>query len=181
MLSVILLSFGLALDALSVSIIEGALIRENRVFLALKLAIVFGFFQAKMAGFGVLFGEVLFESIHRYGSFLSFLVFVILGFRMLKEAFEEKKIHNSRGLSWKSLLLLGVATSIDALVAGFTLPLMTVPPVLSVLIIGMITSLLCFPGAYFGAYLRVRFAKVPLEAVGGVFLIVLGVKTLITI
>ena len=178
MLSVLLLSFSLALDALSVSIAEGALGRGNRFTLGLKLALVFGFFQAGMSILGVLINGVFVEGLDKIDHWIVFTIFVILGLKMLKEAFEKDKTP-LKSLSWKVLFLLGLATSIDALAAGLTLPMLDLSIFLSVTSIGGITFALCYVGAIFGSFLSARFKTIPLEAVGGVFLIALGVNALL--
>lgn len=177
MLSVIVLSFSLALDALSVSIAEGALGRGNKFTLSLKLALVFGFFQAGMSMLGVLINGVFAEGLDKIDHWIAFTIFVLLGLKMFKEGFEKDKAP-LKSLSWKVLCLLGLATSIDALAAGLTLPILNSPVFLSVTLIGGITFALCYLGATFGSLLSARFKTIPLEAVGGIFLVVLGVNAL---
>ncbi|MFA4814526.1 MAG: manganese efflux pump MntP family protein [Candidatus Gracilibacteria bacterium] len=178
MLSVILLSFSLALDAVSVSIAEGAMGRENRLILGLKLALVFGLFQAGMAALGVMANGVFASGLDDIDHWIAFAIFILLGLNMLREAFDkDKKIPKT--LSWKVLFLLGIATSIDALAAGLTLPMFTFPVGLSVLLIGGVTFVLCYFAAFFGSSLKTRFKKIPLEAVGGVLLIGLGISALL--
>lgn len=177
MLSALILSFSLALDALSVSIAEGALGRTNKFTLGLKLALVFGFFQAGMSMLGVLITGVFVEGLDKIDHWIAFIIFILLGLKMFKEAFEKDKAP-LKSLSWKVLCLLGIATSIDALAAGLTLPMLDSPVVLSIALVGGVTFVLCYVGAVFGAFLSARFKIVPLEAVGGVFLMVLGVNAL---
>lgn len=178
MLSVVLLSIGLALDAVSVSVAEGASVKAKRGALALKLALVFGVFQAGMALAGVLILGFFKEGLWGLDRWIAFGIFSLLGLKMLKEAWSEEE-EDKKELSFKILILLGLATSIDSLAAGFTLPMLAFPVGGSVLLIGGITFLLSYLGAFFGGLLSRTFTRLPLEALGGVLLIALGIKSLL--
>jgi len=179
MISVLILSLVLALDALAVSIAEGAMVHKGEMNLALRLACVFGGFQAGMAFFGA-FLNILFSSVlNQVDHWLAFGIFCVLGLKMIQDGLSEKD-KKLAFLSWKVLLLLGLATSIDALAAGMTLELLSVPILASVLCIGAVTFILCLLGGLLGMSLKKLLVKVPLEILGGCFLIVLGVETLVT-
>lgn len=173
MFILLLLSVSLALDALSVSVTEGALVKDQRLHLAMKLGLTFGAFQAVMAFLGLLLNGLFMEWISPYASFVAAGIFFLLGVKMITEALahEEQK---SRVLSWGVLLLLGLATSIDAAAAGVTLPLMEIPTPLSVILIGVVTLVLCFLGALLGVSIKEKFSKLPLELFGGVLLMILA-------
>lgn len=179
MISVLILSLVLALDALAVSVAEGASVHKGKMNLALRLACVFGGFQAAMAFLGAFLNTLFSSVLNRVDHWLAFGIFCVLGLKMIQEGLSgtEKKL---AFLSWKVLFLLGLATSIDALAAGMTLELMSVPVLVSVLCIGVVTFVLCFLGTFLGMSLKKIFTKVPLEILGGCFLIVLGVQTLVT-
>lgn len=178
MLTVFLLSVSLALDALAVSVTEGALLREKKLPLALRLATVFGGFQSGMAFLGVFLNSLFAVFLSRIDEWLAFGIFLILGIKMIKEGLskEEKTLGF---LSWKVLLLLGLATSIDALAAGMTLNVLAVPVLLSVLTIGVVTFALCFLGTFLGVSIQKIFTRVPLEVLGGLFLIGLALQTVL--
>lgn len=178
MLSVVLLSLGLALDAVSVSIAEGAATKANRGVQAFKLAFTFGFFQSGMPLAGVLILGFFEEGLWGLDRWIAFGIFTLLGLKMFKEAWTEKE-ESKKELSLKILILLGIATSIDSLAAGFTLPMLDFPVGGSVFLIGIITFILSYLGAFFGGLLSRTFTKLPLEVMGGVLLIALGIKSLL--
>lgn len=177
MLTVFILSVSLALDALSVSITEGALVIEKRLTLAFKLALTFGAFQSGMALLGVGLNGLFAGTLDRVDHWIAFAIFLLLGLKMIKEGLsEEEKEH--RTLTWKVLFLLAFATSIDAGAAGMTLPLLGPAVSVSLILIGASTLVLCFFGTLLGSFLKKTFTKLPLEVIGGVVLILLAIKAL---
>lgn len=178
MLTVLILSVSLALDALSVSITEGALVKEKRLSLALKLALTFGLFQSGMALLGVGLNGLFAGTLDQVDHWIAFAIFLLLGLKMIKEGLSEEEKEHAQ-LTWKVLLLLAIATSIDAGAAGMTLPLLEPAVPLSLALIGVITLGMCFFGTLLGSYLKKTFTKLPLEVIGGGVLILLAIKALI--
>jgi manganese efflux pump family protein len=176
-LQIFLIAFGLAMDAFSVSIAGGMKAQRAKTSDALKVALFFGVFQAVMPVFGWLVGQAAKGFIAGIDHWIAFILLGIIGIKMIREAFddvnEEKNILDTR-----TLLLLSVATSIDALIVGITLNLLDVPFFISIIVIGAVTFVLCFLGYLFGKRLGMLFEK-KVEIIGGVVLIFIGLKILI--
>ncbi len=178
MLQVILIAHGLAMDAFAVSVSAGASVSGNRWLLALRLAAVFGLFQALMPLLGALAGERLSAVFSAYDHWIAFGLLAIIGGRMTREALTrhdcacEGRGHRS-DLNLGQTLTLGVATSIDALAVGISLGLLEIDIHLAVALIGCITFALCFIGVLFGSLLCNRLGR-RAELVGGLVLIAIG-------
>lgn len=172
-----IISVSVAMDALSVSIAGGIKSPKLKVIDAVKIAGFFGFFQAAMPLIGWLIGEVLSNVLNAITNWIAFALLTIIGIKMIKDSLdhhaEVKNILNN-----KTLTLLAIATSLDALIVGITLGIMKLPLLLSISVIGVITFLLCFLGYLFGSILGNKFGK-RIEIVGGIILIVIGVKVLL--
>ena len=180
--SIWLLAFGLSMDAMAVAAARGLAVRKIRLRHVALVAGFFGGFQALMPLFGWLLGSRVGNAIAAWDHWVIFALLGAIGGKMLWEAFYGK--HKEQPLEadafgLKVMLLLAIATSIDALAAGFVLPLMGAPLGFSLAAIGITTALLSalglFAGHHFGAALGSR-----LDALGGIVLIGLGAKTLVT-
>lgn len=178
---IFLLAFGLSMDAMAVSAARGLSVRQVRARHVLLVAGFFGGFQALMPLFGYLLGASVGRFITAWDHWIILLVLGGIGGKMLWEAFHpdtEDAPSEADAFGLKVMLLLAIATSIDALAAGFTLPLMGAPLGVSLAVIGVTTALLSglglFAGHRFGAALGSR-----LDALGGLVLIGIGIKTLI--
>ncbi len=182
MLQVVFIAHGLAMDAFAVSVSAGASITSNRWLLALRLALVFGLFQAAMPLIGALAGERLSTVFNAYDHWIAFVLLAIIGGRMVREALTrhdcacEGRGHRD-SLSMAQTLTLGVATSIDALAVGVSLGLLDVDIHTAVALIGGITFVLCFLGVLFGSMLCDRLGR-RAELAGGLVLIAIGVNIL---
>ncbi|NIM97564.1 MAG: hypothetical protein GTO24_05600 [candidate division Zixibacteria bacterium] len=173
------LAFGLAMDAFAVSISSGITIRNPRIENALKIAIFFGAFQAFMPVIGWLAGLGLRELISEVDHWIAFGLLSLIGCRMIYESTKvrsERKILNP--LSLGVLLVLSVATSIDALAAGVSLAFLEIPILFTVIIIGAVTLILSFVGVFVGDRSG-HFFENKAEFVGGLVLIGIGTKILI--
>ncbi len=178
-LTIIILAFALAMDAFAVSIICGAAYRRLRPRGAFQIALFFGAFQAVMPLVGALGGLGLKGYIAHYDHWLAFGLLAAIGSKMIYESFKIKSIEDKPDPTNISvLLLLSVATSIDALAVGITLPFIKVPIAAAVVIIGIVTFLL----SYFGVFLGKRighFFENKIQLAGGLVLIALGCKILL--
>jgi putative Mn2+ efflux pump MntP len=179
--AILLLAFGLSMDAMAVAAARGLAVRQIRFRHVAMVACFFGGFQALMPLFGWLLGSRVGHAIAAWDHWIIFVVLGGIGAKMLWEAFhgeEQAPLSEADAFGFKVMLLLAIATSIDALAAGFTLPLLGAPLGLSLAAIGITTALLSalglFAGHRFGAALGSR-----LDALGGLVLIGLGLKTLI--
>lgn len=175
----LLLSFGLAADACAASASRGLAAPRVNVRDVVALAICFGGFQAAMPALGAFLGERVGPLIERWDHWIAFALLALLGGKMIREAFAEGDDEASeRGaLTLPTLLTLGVATSIDALAAGITLPTMGLPVVPTIACIGAVTAALSAAGYFLGRRFGEVFGK-RLDVVGGLVLVGLGFKVL---
>lgn len=188
MLAALLLALGLAMDAVAVAALTGLNAGPDlRWRRTLRMPLCFGAFQAGMPLIGWLAGEAFVTLAVSWLPWIASAILVFLGGKMLiTTARTDVAANGSRtalrgaaALAWRPVLLLSIATSLDALAAGLTLPLLTVPVALAVSLIGVVTFLLAWLGFHAGR----RFHKLPghwLGAVGGLCLIGLGVKIVLS-
>jgi putative Mn2+ efflux pump MntP len=174
MIAAILLGLALAMDAFAVALTQGARHRPDGRS-ALAIAATFGLFQAAMPLIGWGIGAIGMAYLAAVDHWIAFGLLAFLGARMLGgHVGDEEAAH---ALTGRALLLAGVATSVDALAAGMTLPTLGVAPLLAVTLIGGITFVLSLAGAVLGR--RAGDAMGPwAERAGGVILIGLGCKIL---
>lgn len=178
MLEVLLLAFALSMDAFAVSIGLGVKSETFNKSLALKAAVFFGLFQALMPLLGYLASVGLSTFIESIDHWIAFILLSAIGGKMLYESFQEGTEDEIAIITNKVLLLLAIATSIDAMAAGFTLNLLQLNPFISMIIIGVITFIFSF----FGVFIGVKGGTViedKAEKIGGIILIGIGVKILI--
>lgn len=178
MIEVIILAVALSMDAFAVSIGLGSKNVPNRVFFALKVALFFGFFQGFMPLVGYLAGIGLESFIKEVDHWVAFVLLAFIGGKMIYESFGEEIENEICKVSNKILFTLAVATSIDALAAGFTLNLFDVSFVVSILLIGIITFIFSCIGVYLGS-VGGSFLESKAEFLGGTVLILIGLKILL--
>ncbi|MDD2891171.1 MAG: manganese efflux pump MntP family protein [bacterium] len=179
MLTYILIAFGLAMDAFAVSITSGAIIKNVKPVDALKIALFFGMFQMGMPLIGWFVGSYLDRFISSFDHWVAFGLLSLIGIKMIHEATKkesEKKEINP--LNLYVLLLLSVATSIDALAVGLSFAFLRVPIITPIMIIGIITFSLSFIGVFIGNKAG-HFFENKIEILGGIILIAIGLKILI--
>lgn len=178
-LTILFIAFGLAMDAFAVSVASGFAIKNLRLRNAVTIAFFFGSFQAVMPVIGWLAGYSLRSFI---ASFDHWIAFGLLGFIGLKMIYESTKMDGESDprdpLNVAVLLMLSVATSIDALAVGLSLSILDVLIITPALIIGIITFLLSLLGVYIGDRFGHFFEK-KIEFAGGLILIGIGIKILI--
>ena len=174
MIEALLLALALAMDAFAVALTQGAKFRPSWRGGA-AIALTFGVFQALMPLAGWVIGAVALIYIEAVDHWIAFGLLTFLGVRMLGgHVGEEEAAH---ALTGRALLLAGVATSIDALAAGITLPTLAVEPLLAVALIGVVTATMSAGGVALGRVAGDRFGEWA-ERAGGVILIALGCKIL---
>lgn len=176
-LEIILLALALSIDATVVSFSYGLSFNQNRAKTALLLAIFTGFFQGLMPCFGYFLTTFVKSYIAPYANIIVFTIFVFLGAKFIKEAFDKDK-EKPNCISVPCLLLIGIATSIDAFSAGISLSLYgnhILKPALLITFITFINSLLGFK---LGGRLKNLPTKA-LEITAGLILIGLGIKSII--
>lgn len=174
MITLLLLSLGLAMDAFAAAVAQGASSRPSRKT-ALRMSLAFGLAQAIMPllgwALGIAFAAIMASAAH----WIALALLTILGLRMMKEGLDRDPEEPMKELSLWPLLVVAIATSIDAAIAGVTLPTIGAPIVLACVVIGLTTSLLTYPGMYLGALVGARIGKWA-EVLGGLILIGLGIK-----
>jgi len=177
--TILVIAVGLAMDAFAVSISSGLAIKKIRLGHAFKIALFFGAFQALMPVIGWLAGISLKDFISAIDHWIAFALLSFVGGKMIYEAAfldeekEEKDVFNIY-----ILLILSIATSIDALAVGLTLSFLDVDIASPALIIGLITFLLSFAGVYIGDRFG-HFFESKIEIFGGLILIGIGTKVLV--
>ncbi|MGA2071066.1 MAG: manganese efflux pump MntP family protein [Sedimentisphaerales bacterium] len=179
LLAVIAIAVGLAMDTFAVSIVTGAAYKQLHVRHALRMAGFFGGFQAFMPVVGYLAGLSVRQYVSNYDHWIAFGILAAVGLKMIYESFkikEERKTPNPANLV--VVLVLAVATSIDALAVGITLSLITSAIALAVIIIGAVTFSMSFAGVYIGKKFG-HFFEGGIEVIGGFVLIGLGIKIVI--
>jgi putative Mn2+ efflux pump MntP len=178
LLTIIIIAVGLAMDAFAVSIVSGSIYKQLHTKHALRIAFFFGGFQAFMPLVGSLAGLGIKGYIANYDHWAAFGLLSAVGGKMIYESFKiGPRKENFDPSSISVLLVLSVATSIDALAVGITLPLLQVSILTAVIIIGLVTFLLSYTGVFVGKKMG-HFFENKIEAVGGLILIGLGVKIL---
>jgi putative Mn2+ efflux pump MntP len=179
--SVLVLSVGLAMDATAVSLTRGAVAERVRCVDALLVALFFGGFQALMPALGFLLGARWGAVFQDWDHWLAFALLGALGVKMLLESRHSSTPNaapRSDAFGLRVLFVLAVATSIDALAVGFTLPLLGASLIVPVVTIGVVTAALSGLGVLVGGRVGGGFGK-RLDAFGGLILIALGTKILV--
>jgi putative Mn2+ efflux pump MntP len=177
--TLLLLALGVSADAFAVALAKGLQSRGRRLRDALVLATAFGMAQAVMPLLGWLLGSTFADLIAPFDHWIVFGLLAVVGGRMIWEAVtggDDADDQADRTLPIGSVLVLAVATSIDALAVGISLAFLDVSVWVAVLVIGVTTFLLSFAAVFLGARIGTRFQQ-PAEIVGGVVLIVLGAHT----
>ncbi len=177
-LTTILTAIGLAMDAVAVSISSGLSVRDVKFSQALKMALCFGFFQALMPWLGFLAGAQFRGEVEAYDHWVAFFLLSFLGVKLIKDSADAGEEKVDSPFRTNKLLVLGIATSIDALAVGVSFSLLEIGLLETVATIGLVTFALCLPAVWFGARLGKRMAK-RADLVGGVILIGIGAKILI--
>ena len=174
-----LIGIGLSMDAFAVSVCKGLSMQRVDKKYTLYIGLFFGGFQALMPLLGYFLGSRFAGSIEHFDHWIAFLLLAFIGCNMIRESREETEEEKAfTGVNFKELLLLSVATSIDALVVGVTFAFLQVKIVPAVTIIGCTTFVLSLAGVYVGNVFGTRY-KSRAELTGGVILILIGLKILL--
>ena len=176
-ISILLIAVGLAMDSLAVSISGGIVMRPFCMRQSLRLALTMGIFQGGMTLLGWLMGVSFSSYITAFDHWIAFILLGFRGGKMIYESFGEEETTIS-SFSTKTLLTLGVATSIDALAVGVSMAFLKTSIYFPAFIIGFVTFALSLIGVISGY----RFGKIKginVELFGGIILIAIGVKILI--
>jgi len=177
--TIMLISVGLAMDAFAVSISSGATLKQRTVQGALRMGLAFGGFQMLMPTLGWLGGSALRAFIAHIDHWIAFGLLAFIGGKMIYEATRPESCRKEIDpLNFGVLLMLAVATSIDALAVGVTFAFLSVPLVVPILVIGTVTFTLSGLGVFIGNGVGC-FLKGKVEALGGLVLVGIGGKILL--
>jgi len=176
---ILTVSIVLAIDAFVVSVSCGMSHSKIDWRFCFKAALFFGVAQGLFFGAGFFFGYLIESFISEAAHWIAFILLAGIGAKMIWDSVKEwKKPREYRIISNRLLVMLSVATSIDALAVGITFPLLDMPVVVSISIVGAVTFVLSFMGVLIGDGLKGKFDKVA-ELLAGLVLIGLGVKVLL--
>ena len=177
-IALVFVAIGLAMDAFTVSIAKGISLRKATVPQAAKVALFFGGFQALIPLLGWLFGLSFEKYITAFDHWIALILLTLIGGKMLYESFKGEDEEDSvevDPLNARSLLVLAIATSIDALAVGVTFAFLNVNILTSITLIGVITFVISFAGVIIGNKVG-EYLKNYAEIVGGIILILIGVS-----
>lgn len=179
----LLLAVGLSMDAFAVSVCKGLGMKKVSLKAQCTCGVWFGGFQALMPLVGFLLGTLFAAAIQAVDHWIAFALLALIGVNMLREALEKHDCdcckESSADLSVKTMFVMAIATSIDALAVGISLAMAgNVNIVLAVVLIGVTTFLLSALGVKIGNIFGIRFEK-KAQCAGGVILVLLGVKILL--
>ena len=169
------LAIALGIDCMVVSFSQSLVLNSNRLKNSLALALIMGFCQGIMPMFSYMGIEIISEYVSPYSKWLVFAIFMTLGLKFIYEAFQQKDAKICC-IDFKCLILMGIATSIDAFASGITLKLTHSPLLMSAFIIGIMSFLMSVNGFW----LAIFFRKLPskfLEIIGGTVLIIMAIKS----
>lgn len=188
LLAVVLLAVGLAMDAFAVSICKGLAMKKIKVSKMLIIGLWFGGFQSLMPFIGYILGSQFERFINAVAPFVGFILLVLIGGNMIKESLCKDEEVETATTDFKEMLILSVATSIDALAVGITFACVPISisnsisrfanTMIGIAIIGIITFIISVIGVKIGNIFGAKY-KNKAEFAGGVILILIGLKIII--
>lgn len=174
-----LIGIGLSMDAFAVAVCKGLSMRRIDKKCTLLIGLFFGGFQALMPLIGYILGNSFAACIESFDHWAAFILLALIGGNMVKESRErEEEEKPFAGIHYKELLLLAIATSIDALAVGITFAFLEVEILPAIALIGCTTFVLSIGGVYVGNLFGIRY-KSRAELAGGTILILIGLKILL--
>lgn len=177
---IIFIAVGLAMDAFAVSLGAGTTRHARGYRASIRMSFHFGLFQALMPIIGWFAGTTIAPFIAAFDHWVAFALLAFVGIRMIRSGLNpEAEIHTSDPTRGFTLVLLSVATSIDAFAVGLSLAMLGVTIWYPVVVIGVVTASLSLLGCRLGSKLGLRFGKV-MEIIGGGVLILIGLRVVIS-
>lgn len=173
-----LTAVGLSMDAFAVAVTKGLSMRKMNWKNAVIIGLYFGVFQALMPLAGYLLGVNFTEYITSFDHWIAFVLLGVIGLNMIKESFDKNCEKTDESVGFKTMIVLAVATSIDALAAGISFAFLKVSIIAAVCFIGIITFALSIAGVKIGNVFGCRY-KSKAEFAGGVILVLMGLKILL--
>ena len=178
-IEILVIAVGVSMDAFAVSICKGLSVRKLRPSYPLTAALWFGGFQALMPLLGYFLGVSFGDLVGTVDHWIAFVLLGIIGGNMIKESFENDEGCNlDADFSFRTMLAMAVATSVDALAVGVSFAFLRVNIWLAVALIGITTALFSGAGIVFGNIFGCRF-KSRAELAGGIILVAMGCKILL--
>ena len=177
-MELIFIAIALALDSVAVSIASGAKFKNISLFNTLKIAFFFGLFQGVMPLIGYFLGSTFSSYVDSFDHYIAFIILMYLGYNMIKEGVKDNIEEEVQNLKTKTLIILSIATSIDALAVGITFSFQEINIWYAVSVITLITFALCIIAVYIGKKLG-SYLENKAEFLGGAILILLGFKILL--
>ena len=178
LIELFLIAVGLSMDAFAVSVCKGLAMPKCTFKKAAIVGLWFGGFQALMPAIGYVLGAQFQEAIASIDHWIAFVLLALIGGNMIHEALDNDEEEADASLDVKTMFLLAVATSIDALAIGITFAFLKVSIIPAVCFIGIVTFIISFAGVKIGNVFGARY-KNKAEIVGGIILILLGLKILL--
>lgn len=179
LVEIVLISIGLAMDAFAVSVCKGLSMKKLEIKKMVIVALYFGLFQGLMPVIGYLLGTNFSDLVTSIDHWIAFILLGFIGGKMIKEALGKEESEIDDKVDFKSMVVLAIATSIDALAVGITFAFLNSGNiVLSFLLIGIITFVLSLIGVKIGNKFGSKYEK-KAELVGGLILVLLGIKILL--
>ena len=173
---ILFMSVGLGMDAFAVAICKGLSMIKMKWKNAIVIALYFGIFQTLMPIIGYLLGNKLSNAFTKVDNYIAFFLIASIGINMLIEAFKKEKENDN--IDFKTMIVLAIATSIDALAVGVTFAFLKVNIIKPIISIGLITFFLSLFGVKIGNIFGEKYRKYA-QIAGGVILIVIAIKILI--
>lgn len=177
-IDIFLIGIALSMDAFAVSICKGLSVKKVSAKHVLTVGVYFGGFQALMPTLGFLLGYRFESFITSIDHWIAFILLALIGGNMIREALGKDEEHENDDFSFKAMLPLAVATSIDALAVGISFAFLGVDIVTAALLIGATTFVLSGAGIFVGNIFGSKY-KSKAELAGGIVLILIGAKILL--
>jgi putative Mn2+ efflux pump MntP len=178
-IEIALLGISLAMDAFAVSICKGLSMKKINWKKAIIIALYFGIFQALMPVIGYCLGSAFQDFVTNIDHWIAFILLALIGGNMIREALSEDESKNCNdNVDFKTMIVLAIATSIDALAVGITFAFLNVNMPFAVSIIGIITFIISLIGVKIGNKFGSKYEN-KAEIVGGIVLILIGLKILL--
>ena len=177
-LELFITAVGLSMDAFAVAVTKGLSMRKMNWKHAVIIGLYFGVFQALMPLIGYLLGVNFTDYITAFDHWIAFLLLGVIGANMIKESFDRKEEDADASIAFRVMILLALATSIDALAVGISFAFLRVNILAAIAFIGIITFLLSTVGVKIGNVFGARY-KSKAEFAGGLILILMGLKILL--
>ena len=175
---IIVIAIGLAMDAFAVSVCKGLSMKKIDWKKAIIIAVYFGVFQALMPVLGYFLGSSFSAFVQKVDHWIAFILLSIIGVNMIKESTDDEVEKRNDNVDFKTMVVLAIATSIDALAVGVTFAFFEVNILIAISIIGIITFILSIFGVIIGNKFGDKFQN-KAEFAGGIILIIIGLKILL--